>query len=68
MNRKGDDRYYKSLERHQKRQDRALAKIANRGRVGEEWLKANKLTSATKPAFDQVIRQADKQWERDNPK
>jgi hypothetical protein len=62
------NRYYEARERYEKKRQRALAKANNRGKVAEEWLKTNRLTVATKPEFDKLMKQADRGWERENPK
>jgi hypothetical protein len=68
MNSEADNKYYQARCRRKERQYRAYAKAANRVRVAEEWLKTNQISIETKPDFDKVMKQADHEWERNNPK
>lgn len=45
----------------------ALSKARQRGKIAKAWFDAgNKLTLNTKPEFDYLMKESDKQWESKN--
>jgi len=50
-----------------RKHERALSKARQRGAIAKAWFDAgNKLTPKTKPEFDFLMKESDKQWERKN--
>ena len=59
-----DEKYYKRKEVQEEKHRKALNKAQQRGEYAKAWFDAgNKLTSKTKPLFDALMKESDKQWD-----
>jgi len=62
-----DVKYYKNKEIQEIKHNKAISKARQRGDVADAWFKAgNVLTPKTKPEFDFLMKESDKQWESVN--
>ena len=62
-----DKKYYERKEHQDIKHRRAISKAQQRGEISKAWFDAgNKLTPKTKPEFDYLMKESDKQWETAN--
>ena len=54
------------MNKQEENRKRAVVKARYRGEVAKEWFKTNKLTKETKPEFDKLMKQANKNYEANN--